>query len=81
MALRRQSQQLPRCKYDDHLLSCPLNCVISVNAGYPVQCVEFLDTATIKAINAGGSVSKKYPERDSLFFKFQGYVLRPDFRT
>ncbi|BEJ14457.1 hypothetical protein CspHIS471_0402240 [Cutaneotrichosporon sp. HIS471] len=43
-----------------------------VNAGYPVQCVEYLDSRTMKAINAGGIAGKKYPEQDSLFFKFQG---------
>lgn len=43
-----------------------------MNAGYPVQCVEYLDSRTMKAINAGGIAGKKYPEEDSLFFKFQG---------
>ncbi|BEI91417.1 uncharacterized protein CcaverHIS019_0402370 [Cutaneotrichosporon cavernicola] len=43
-----------------------------VNAGYPVQCVEYLDSRTMKAINAGGIAGKTYPEQDSLFFKFQG---------
>ncbi|EIW65740.1 hypothetical protein TREMEDRAFT_41215 [Tremella mesenterica DSM 1558] len=43
-----------------------------VTAGYPVQCVEFLDARTMKAINRGGAVSREYKEADSLLFKFQG---------
>ncbi|WRT65326.1 uncharacterized protein IL334_002269 [Kwoniella shivajii] len=43
-----------------------------VNAGFPVQCVEFLDARTIDAINKGGMVKNKYPLADTLFFKFQG---------
>ncbi|KAK6906982.1 hypothetical protein I203_100971 [Kwoniella mangroviensis CBS 8507] len=43
-----------------------------VNAGFPVQCVEYLDSRTIDAINKGGMVKKAYPTADTLFFKFQG---------
>ncbi|WWC87475.1 uncharacterized protein L201_002364 [Kwoniella dendrophila CBS 6074] len=43
-----------------------------VNAGFPVQCVEYLDASTIDAINKGGMVKKSYPKADTLFFKFQG---------
>lgn len=43
-----------------------------MNHGYPVQCVEYLDARTIRAINAGGIAGRSYPEKDSLFFKFQG---------
>ncbi|ORX36265.1 putative D-lactate dehydrogenase oxidoreductase protein [Kockovaella imperatae] len=43
-----------------------------VNAGFPVQCVEFLDARTMKAINQGGISGRQYPEKDCLFFKFQG---------
>ncbi|KAL7416145.1 putative D-lactate dehydrogenase cytochrome oxidoreductase protein [Mrakia frigida] len=42
-----------------------------VNLGQPVQCVEFLDDLMMKAINQAGS-NIQYPERDTLFFKFQG---------
>ncbi|WOO84395.1 D-lactate dehydrogenase [cytochrome], mitochondrial [Vanrija pseudolonga] len=43
-----------------------------VNEGYPVQCVEYLDGRTIRAINLGGLAGRSYPETDTLFFKFQG---------
>lgn len=43
-----------------------------VNHGYPVQCVEYLDGRTMKAINLGGLAGRTYPETDTLFFKFQG---------
>ncbi|RSH94260.1 hypothetical protein EHS25_004063 [Saitozyma podzolica] len=43
-----------------------------VNAGFPVQCVEFLDGRTMSAINKGGLAGRQYKEIDSLFFKFQG---------
>lgn len=43
-----------------------------VNHGYPVQCVEYLDSRTMHAVNEGGIAGRKYPEKDSLFFKFQG---------
>lgn len=43
-----------------------------VNAGYPVQCVEFLDSRTMAAVNQAGQAGRKFGERDSLFFKLQG---------
>ncbi|AFR97691.1 D-lactate dehydrogenase (cytochrome) [Cryptococcus neoformans C23] len=43
-----------------------------VNAGYPVQCVEYMDARTMEAINKGGLAGRQYKPVDSLFFKFQG---------
>ncbi|WVQ83429.1 hypothetical protein IAT38_005570 [Cryptococcus sp. DSM 104549] len=43
-----------------------------VNAGFPVQCVEYLDSRTMTAINKGGLAGRQYKPVDSLFFKFQG---------
>lgn len=44
-----------------------------VNAGVPVQCVEFLDGLTMKAINDSGAVpNKKFAHEGTLFFKLQG---------
>lgn len=42
--------------------------LLSVGEGYPVQCVEFLDSLMMKAVNQAGSAGIKYAERDSLFF-------------
>ena len=33
-----------------------------------MQCVEFLDSLMMRAVNQAGSAGIKYPERDSLFF-------------
>ncbi|KAK4684466.1 D-lactate dehydrogenase (cytochrome), partial [Tremellales sp. Uapishka_1] len=43
-----------------------------VNAGFPVQCVEYLDALTMKAINQGGLAGRQYKQAETLFFKFQG---------
>ncbi|KAG9091471.1 hypothetical protein FRC06_000554, partial [Ceratobasidium sp. 370] len=43
-----------------------------VNAGVPIQCVELLDDHMMEALNHAGLADRKYPELDSLFFKFQG---------
>ncbi|QRV74905.1 FAD-binding domain protein [Ceratobasidium sp. AG-Ba] len=43
-----------------------------VNAGVPIQCVELLDDHMMHALNVAGLADRKYPELDSLFFKFQG---------
>ncbi|KAG8713942.1 hypothetical protein FRC08_012556 [Ceratobasidium sp. 394] len=43
-----------------------------VNAGVPIQCVELLDDHMMAALNQAGLADRKYPELDSLFFKFQG---------
>lgn len=42
------------------------------NTGYPVQCIEYMDGPTMKAINEGGLAGHSYPEKDTVFFKFQG---------
>ncbi|KAH7341556.1 FAD-linked oxidase-like protein [Rhizoctonia solani] len=43
-----------------------------LNKGVPIQCVELLDDHMMGAINKAGLADRKYPEMDSLFFKFQG---------
>ncbi|KAJ1307761.1 hypothetical protein OPQ81_001848 [Rhizoctonia solani] len=43
-----------------------------LNKGVPIQCVELLDDHMMAAINKAGLADRKYPEMDSLFFKFQG---------
>ncbi|KAH8086977.1 putative D-lactate dehydrogenase cytochrome oxidoreductase protein [Filobasidium floriforme] len=44
----------------------------TVTAGLPIQCVEFLDALTMKAINQGGLAGREFKEKDTLFFKLQG---------
>ena len=45
---------------------------------YPLECIELCDSVFMHCTNLfgssrpGGSKSKKWPELDSLFFKFQG---------
>jgi len=40
---------------------------------YPApECVELVDDTFISAVNAYGMSTRKYPVKDSLFFKFQG---------
>ncbi|KDQ13166.1 hypothetical protein BOTBODRAFT_160776 [Botryobasidium botryosum FD-172 SS1] len=43
-----------------------------LNRGVPIQCVELCDDMFMRATNGYGISARKYPERDSLFFKFQG---------
>lgn len=43
-----------------------------INKGVPIQCVELLDDHMMAALNKAGLADRKYPELDSLFFKFQG---------
>ena len=43
--------------------------------GVWAECVEFLDAATMKAINLGGLAGRQFPEKDTLFFKVQGWVI------
>lgn len=43
-----------------------------LNSGVMIQCVELCDDEFMRAINIYGVSEKKYPELDSLFFKFQG---------
>ncbi|KAH9480894.1 D-lactate dehydrogenase [cytochrome], mitochondrial [Psilocybe cubensis] len=43
-----------------------------MQAGVGIQCVELVDDVFMSAINKFGMSKKVYPEKDSLFFKFQG---------
>ncbi|KDQ13157.1 hypothetical protein BOTBODRAFT_111787 [Botryobasidium botryosum FD-172 SS1] len=43
-----------------------------LNKGVPIQCIELCDDVFMHATNNYGISTRKYPERDSLFFKFQG---------
>ncbi|KAF9518892.1 hypothetical protein BS47DRAFT_1337778 [Hydnum rufescens UP504] len=43
-----------------------------LNSGVMIQCVELCDDEFMRATNVYGVSEKKYPELDSLFFKFQG---------
>ncbi|KAH9480896.1 D-lactate dehydrogenase [cytochrome], mitochondrial [Psilocybe cubensis] len=43
-----------------------------INQGLGIQCVELLDATSMRATNNYGMSIRKWPERDSLFFKFQG---------
>jgi len=44
-----------------------------MNQGVGIQCVELCDDDFMKATNLYGMSQHKWPERDSLFFKFQGH--------
>lgn len=41
--------------------------------GVGIQCVELCDDLFMQATNKYGMSSRKWPEKDSLFFKFQGH--------
>ncbi|KAG2143143.1 D-lactate dehydrogenase cytochrome oxidoreductase [Suillus cothurnatus] len=43
-----------------------------LNHGAALQCVEIIDKLTIKALNQFGTSARKWPEKVTLFFKFQG---------
>ncbi|KAF4617446.1 hypothetical protein D9613_006408 [Agrocybe pediades] len=43
-----------------------------INRGVGIQCVELLDPFAMKATNNYGMSFRKWPEKDSLYFKFQG---------
>ncbi|KAF8815719.1 hypothetical protein BYT27DRAFT_6661810 [Phlegmacium glaucopus] len=43
-----------------------------MNKGVGIQCVELVDNIFMTAINKFGMSERKWPEKDSLFFKFQG---------
>ncbi|KAG8709238.1 hypothetical protein FRC09_000785 [Ceratobasidium sp. 395] len=43
-----------------------------INKGVPLQCVELCDDDFMRATNVHGQSERKYPEKDSLYFKFQG---------
>ncbi|KAI0741791.1 FAD-linked oxidase-like protein [Daedaleopsis nitida] len=47
-----------------------------VNSGVGIQCVELCDDQFMRATNAYGMSPRKWPEQDSLFFKFQGPTPR-----
>ncbi|KAF9649463.1 hypothetical protein BDM02DRAFT_3230234 [Thelephora ganbajun] len=43
-----------------------------LNKGIGIQCIELLDDKLMGAINTYGQPIRKWPEKDSLFIKFQG---------
>lgn len=43
-----------------------------VSSVSPTECVELCDNEFMKSTNLYGMSSRKWPELDSLFFKFQG---------
>ncbi|KAF8599623.1 hypothetical protein BDV93DRAFT_526004 [Ceratobasidium sp. AG-I] len=43
-----------------------------LNKGVSLQCVELCDDDFMRATNVHGQSERKYPEKDSLYFKFQG---------
>ncbi|KAG2346565.1 hypothetical protein BDR05DRAFT_959494 [Suillus weaverae] len=43
-----------------------------LNHGAALQCVEIIDELTIKVLNKFGTSARKWPEKVTLFFKFQG---------
>lgn len=43
-----------------------------LNDGVQVQCVELLDALSVAALNHSGIMPNNLPEKDSIFFKFQG---------
>ncbi|KAJ2913929.1 hypothetical protein MD484_g6483, partial [Candolleomyces efflorescens] len=43
-----------------------------LNQGVGIQCVELVDDIFMQATNTYGVSKRKWPEKDSLFFKFQG---------
>ncbi|KAH7922547.1 FAD-binding domain-containing protein [Leucogyrophana mollusca] len=43
-----------------------------LNHGAAIQCVEIIDELTIKVLNQFGSSTRTWPEKATLFFKFQG---------
>ncbi|QRV75424.1 FAD-binding domain-containing protein [Ceratobasidium sp. AG-Ba] len=43
-----------------------------LNKGIAIQCVELCDDDFMRATNVHGRSERKYPEKDSLYFKFQG---------
>ncbi|KDR68321.1 hypothetical protein GALMADRAFT_129667 [Galerina marginata CBS 339.88] len=44
----------------------------AIKQGAGIQCVELLDAIAMKATNNYGMSTRKWPEKDSLIFKFQG---------
>ncbi|KAF8337614.1 FAD-linked oxidase-like protein [Cantharellus anzutake] len=46
--------------------------ILTSSVASNIQCVELCDDTFMRATNAYGQSKRKYPEADSLFFKFQG---------
>lgn len=44
-----------------------------MNQGVGIQCIELLDKVSMFAVNMHASPGRKWAEKDSLFFKFQGH--------
>ncbi|CCM04608.1 uncharacterized protein FIBRA_06790 [Fibroporia radiculosa] len=47
-----------------------------MNKGVGIQCIELCDSEHMRATNVYGMSSRKWPEKDSLFIKFQGPTPR-----
>jgi len=47
-----------------------------MNKGVGIQCVELCDDDFMRSTNVYGMSLRKYPEKDSLYFKFQGPTQR-----
>ncbi|OCH88443.1 hypothetical protein OBBRIDRAFT_86159 [Obba rivulosa] len=47
-----------------------------LNQGVGIQCIELCDDEFMKSTNMYGMSTRKWPEKDSLFFKFQGPTQR-----
>ena len=43
-----------------------------VQSGHQLECMEFLDGFTMKAVNQAGYCEREYPEKPSIFFKVAG---------
>ncbi|KAM6490032.1 FAD-linked oxidase-like protein [Amanita muscaria] len=43
-----------------------------LNKGVGIQCVELMDDQMMSATNKYGQASRKWPEKDTIYFKFQG---------
>lgn len=64
------------CKRSPHVRCCPTSVSLRfselrTHADHP-ECVELVDPDFIRASNLHGVSTRKYPEQDSIFFKFQG---------
>lgn len=59
-AALRKSESLQRCQ------------MLSRACLFPTECVEIIDELTIKVLNQFGTSARKWPEKVTLFFKFQG---------
>ena len=50
-------------------------CLYYTNTLFFIECVELVDNISISAINKVGTSKRKWPEKDSPFFKFQGHSV------